>query len=74
MLPARDQNLGYGQVLGRIADSGDALVVDGYLGAQELAHILEHTDASRFLIGDRLPSVVSIGSTPAAGLRLICWW
>jgi hypothetical protein len=56
VLVAGDQNLGYGQVLGRIADSGDALVVDGYLGAQELAHILEHTNASRFLIGDRLPS------------------
>lgn len=55
VLPARDQNLGYGQVLGRIADSGDALVVDGYLGAQELAHILQHTNASRFLIGDKLP-------------------
>lgn len=56
VLAAGDQNLGYGQVLGRIADSGDALVVDGYLGAQELAHILEHTNASRFLIGDKLPS------------------
>jgi len=54
VLAAGDQNLGYGQVLGRIADSGDALVVDGYLGAQELAHILEHTNASRFLIGDKL--------------------
>jgi hypothetical protein len=56
VLAAGDQKLGYGQVLGRIADSGDALVVDGYLGAQELAHILEHTNASRFLIGDKLPS------------------
>jgi hypothetical protein len=56
VLAAGDQNLGYGQVLGRIADSGNALVVDGYLGAQELAHILEHTEASRFLIGDKLPS------------------
>lgn len=54
VLAAGDQNLGYGQVLGRIADSGNALVVDSYLGAQELAHILEHTNASRFLIGDKL--------------------
>jgi hypothetical protein len=56
VLAAGDQNLGYGQVLGRIADSGNALVVDGYLGTQELAHILEHTNASRFLIGDKLAS------------------
>lgn len=56
VLAAGDQNLGYGQVLGRIADSGDALVVDGYLGTRELAHILQHTNASRFLIGDKLPS------------------
>lgn len=56
VLTAGDQNLSYGQVLGRIADSGDALVVDAYLGAQELAHILEHTNASRFLIGDKLPN------------------
>ncbi len=56
VLAAGDQNLGYGQVLGRIADSGDALVVDGYLGTQELAHILEHTNATRFLISHKLPS------------------
>lgn len=70
VLAAGDQNLGYGQVLGRIADSGDALVVDGYLGAQELAHILKHTNASRFLIGNKLASsrvtelAVQIGFAP----------
>jgi hypothetical protein len=54
VLAAADQNLGYSQVLGCIADSGHALVVDGYLGTQELMHILAHTDATRFLIGDKL--------------------
>lgn len=54
VLAAEDENLGYGQVLGVIAECGDALIVDGYLGAQELIHILAHTNASRFLIGDRL--------------------
>lgn len=54
VLPAEDQKLGYGQVLGRIADSGDALVLDAYLGTEQLMDILEHTNASRFLVGDKL--------------------
>jgi hypothetical protein len=54
MVLAAEDELAYGQVLGVIAECGDALVMDGYLGAQELIHILAHTNASRFLIGDRL--------------------
>ncbi len=54
VLAAEDENLGYGQVLGVIADCGDALIVDGYLDSQALIHILAHTNASRFLIGDRM--------------------
>jgi hypothetical protein len=54
VLAPEDQNLGYGQVLGRVSTCGDALVADHYLGIQELMDLLEHTDASRFLIGPNM--------------------
>lgn len=54
VLAPEDQRLGYGQVLGRVSECGDALVADHYLGVQELMDLLEHTDASRFLIGPKL--------------------
>jgi hypothetical protein len=54
VLAAEDQKLGYGQVLGRISTCGDTIIVDHYLGTLELMDLLEHTDASRFLIGPRL--------------------
>lgn len=53
VLTAGDE-LAYGRVLGVIADCGEALIVDGYLGTAELVHILNHTSASRFLVGSRL--------------------
>lgn len=55
VLAPEDQNLGYGRVLGRVSTCGDALVADHYLGVQELMDLLEHTDASRFMIGPRMP-------------------
>lgn len=55
VLAPEDQNLGYGQVLGRVSTCGDALVADHYLGVQELMDLLEHTDASRFMIGPKMP-------------------
>ena len=55
VLAPEDQNLGYGQVLGRVSTCGDALVADQYLGVLELLDLLEHTDASRFLIGPNMP-------------------
>lgn len=54
VLAPEDQNLGYGQVLGRVSTCGDVLVADHYLGVQELMDLLEHTDASRFLVGPKM--------------------
>lgn len=55
VLAPEDQKLGYGQVLGRISTCGDSFIADHYLGVHELMDLLEHTDASRFLIGPNLP-------------------
>lgn len=49
-----DDELAYGQMLGVIAECGDALILDAYLGTQELMHILQHTKACRFIVGSKL--------------------
>lgn len=53
VLTAEDE-LAYGRVLGVISECGDALIVDAYLGTQQLVHILQHSSASRFLVGNKL--------------------
>lgn len=54
MVLTADDELAYGRVLGVIAESGEAFVVDGYLDAQELVHILKDSNASRFLVSNKL--------------------
>lgn len=49
-----DDELAYVQVLGVIAECGDALILDAYLGTEQLVHILKHTNASRFMVGSKL--------------------
>lgn len=55
MVLAADDELAYGRVMGVIAECGDALIMDAYLGTNELMNILKHTSATRFLVGDKLP-------------------
>lgn len=55
MVLAADDELAYGRVIGIIAECGDALIMDAYLGTEELINVLKHTSASRFLVGDKLP-------------------
>jgi len=54
MVLAAEDELAYGQVLGVIAECGDALIVDAYLGTEQLMHILNHTNSLRFLISNKL--------------------
>lgn len=54
MVLEADNELAYGQVLGVIAECGNALVLDAYLGSEQLGHILKHTSACRFLVGSKL--------------------
>jgi hypothetical protein len=53
VLTAEDE-LAYGRVLGVISECGEAMIVDAYLGAQELVHILKDSSASRFLVSSKL--------------------
>lgn len=53
VLTAGDE-LAYGRVLGAISECGEALIVDGYLDAKELVHILKDSSASRFLVSKKL--------------------
>lgn len=54
MVLATNDDLAYGRVLGVIAECGDAYVVDGYLSAEELGHILRGSNACRFLVSTKL--------------------
>lgn len=56
MVLAAEDELAYGRVLGVISECGKALIVDGYLDAGELVHILKDSNASRFLVGSKLGS------------------
>lgn len=51
---AAEDELAYGRVLGIISECGEALILDGYLDAQELVHILKDSTASRFLVNRKL--------------------
>lgn len=53
-LLAADNELAYGHVLGHVAECGYALIVDAYLGAEQLDLMIRHTSARRFLIGMNL--------------------
>lgn len=53
VLTAEDE-LAYGHVLGVVAECGEALIMDGYLDARELVHILKDSNASRFLVSNKL--------------------
>lgn len=72
VLTAEDE-LAYGRVLGVISECGEALIVDGYLDAQELVHILKDSSASRFLVSNKLNKsrltelAMMIRLTPAIG-------
>lgn len=50
-----DDEFAYGKMIGVIADCGDALIRDRYLTVEQLAPVIEHTNASRFLVYDKLP-------------------
>ncbi|CAN5538747.1 hypothetical protein BH23ACT6_BH23ACT6_25020 [soil metagenome] len=54
MVLTAEDDLAYGRVLGLIAECGDALIVDGYLDAAELVHLLKDSDAARFLVSSKL--------------------
>jgi len=54
MVLAAEDELAYGRVIGVIAECGDAFIMDAYLGTQALVHILEHTNASRLLVGSNM--------------------
>lgn len=70
MVLAADDELAYGRVMGIIAECEDALIVDAYLGSDELVAILKLTSATRFLVSDKLKRsrltelAVQIGSAP----------
>lgn len=61
VLLREDDQLAYGRLLGTIAETGDCLIVDPYLRADQLLALLSSTDATRFLIGAK----VSKGETVA---------
>lgn len=50
---AKENELAYAKVLGTIGGCGDAFVVDAYLSAEALSHILAHTNATRFLVNHK---------------------
>ena len=50
---AQGDELAYAQVLSTITDCENALVVDGYLTPDALHDIVNHTDATRFLINHK---------------------
>lgn len=54
MVLAAEDELAYGRVLGVISECGEALIMDTYLGAGELVHILKDSNASRFLVSSKL--------------------
>lgn len=55
MVLAADDELAYGRVMGVISECGDAFIMDAYLGTEEMMNIIKHSNASRFLVGDKLP-------------------
>lgn len=55
MVLAADDELAYGRVMGVISECGDAFIMDAYLGTEEMINITKHSNASRFLVGDKLP-------------------
>ena len=54
MVLAAEDELAYGRVLGIISECGEALIMDGYLAAEELVDILKDSNASRFLVSGKL--------------------
>lgn len=54
MVLAAEDELAYGRALGVISECGEALIMDAYLGAQELVHILKDSRACRFLVSSKL--------------------
>ena len=46
--------MAHGRLLGTIAESGECLIVDPYLRADQLLSLLNSTEANRFLIGPRV--------------------
>lgn len=53
VLEANDA-LAYGRIVGHIADSGPAFIIDPYLRAADLMCLLQHTSTRRVLIGSKL--------------------
>ena len=43
--------MAYATLMGKVADLGDAMVIDPYLRAEQLLSFLQFTTANRFLIG-----------------------
>lgn len=71
MVLTAEDDLAYGRVLGLIAECGDAFIVDGYLDAAELVHLLKDSNAARFLVSTKLGSgrlaqlAIQIRTTPS---------
>lgn len=50
VLAAEEGNVDYSTAIGQIAECGDALVVDAYLGPEQLVDLLEFTQVSRVIV------------------------
>lgn len=48
-------SLAYAKVIGRIAQQGQALLVDPYFKMEHILHIIQQTDVDRILVGEQLP-------------------
>lgn len=69
LLAGRDRAYDYSTVIGGIAECGVSMLIDPYLGLDELRDLLEHTEVRRFLIGTKLPE----GRRASLGVMLRTW-
>lgn len=63
-------NVDYSRLIGRIAELGDAMILDAYLGAEQVRDLLEHTQVTRFLVSS---NPRQDGKVAAAGVQLRTW-
>lgn len=69
-LGGEEGNVDYSRLIGRIAELGEAMVLDAYLGAEQVRDLLEHTQVNRFLVSSKRGLD---GRAATAGVQLSTW-
>lgn len=69
-LGGEEGNVDYSRLIGRIAELGEAMVLDAYLGAEQVRDLLEHTQVTRFLVSS---NPRQHGRVTTAGVQLSTW-